>query len=249
MPAKSSPSFKFRSIQQASVVDQIIETFKHALINGELKPGQRLPSEAELVQQFGVGRSAIREAMKILQALGVVRIQQGNGTYIVDEPTPSILDPLIFALLLETAMSDDLVELRRLFEIGYCELAAQHATEGDWEAIKQAAVALEEYTAQPNPEVEILARLDLAFHHTILKASHNPLVLRLGQAIEELFFASMRNTYLAVNDNLDYATKFHREIMHALHDGNPEKIRAAVEGSLVYWREEVRKLRENHVEL
>lgn len=236
-------SFKFQNIQQRSVVDTIIETFKQALISGELKPGQRLPSEAELVKQFGVGRSAIREAMKILQALGVVRIQQGNGTYIVDEPSPTMLNPLIFAMLLETGMSSNLVELRRLMEIGYCELAAQHATEADWDTIEAAALAHADYARQPDPDIEHLARLDLEFHRAILNASHNALVIQLGHAIEELFFAAMRNTYLAITDNFEQSIRFHREIIDAIRAADPTQIHQAIEDSLIYWREEVKKLR------
>lgn len=235
-------SFKFQSIQQRSVVDTIIETFKQALINGELKPGQKLPSEAELVQQFGVGRSAIREAMKVLQALGVIRIQQGNGTYIVDKPSPMMLSPLVFAVMLESGMSNELVELRRLMEIGYCELAAQNATDDDWDRIEAAAHAHADYAGQPDPDVERLARLDLEFHRSILDASHNALVIRLGHAIEELFFASMRNTYIAVADNLEKSVRFHQEIISAIRANDPVKIDQAIEGSLIYWREEVKKL-------
>lgn len=235
-------NFKFQSIQQRSVVDTIIETFKQALINGELKPGQKLPSEAELVQQFGVGRSAIREAMKILQALGVVRIQQGNGTYIVDKPSPATLNPLIFAVMLESGMSPDLVDLRRIIEFGYCELAAQNATSDDWDRIEGAAQAHADYAGQPDSDVEKLAWLDLEFHRSILNASHNALVIRLGHAIEELFFASMKNTYISVSDNLEKSVRFHREIVSAIRDSDPVKIHQAIEGSLIHWREEVQKL-------
>jgi GntR family transcriptional repressor for pyruvate dehydrogenase complex len=235
-------SFKFQSIHQRSVVDTIIETFKQALIDGELEPGQKLPSEAELGQQFGVGRSAIREAMKILQALGVVTIQQGNGTYIVDKPSPTMLSPLVFAIMLESGMSSELVDLRRIIEIGYCELAAKNATNADWERIEEAASAHATYASQPNPDVEQLVLLDLEFHRTILDASHNALVIRMGHAIEELFFASLRNTYIAVADNREKSVRFHREIVSAIRDGDPVKIHQAVEGSLIYWREEVKKL-------
>jgi GntR family transcriptional repressor for pyruvate dehydrogenase complex len=242
MTTRKKDLFKFQSVRQASVVDQIIENFKQALVHGEIKRGQRLPSEAELCDQFGVGRSAIREAMKILQALGVVTIQQGNGTYIVDQSSPSMLNPLVFAIMLEAGMSTDLVELRRLMEIGYCELAAYHATEEDWSHIEQAAQAHADYARAPDPEVGELVRLDLEFHRTILEASHNSLVINLGHAIEELFFASMHNTYVAVADNLDKSVCFHREIVNAIRDKDPIKIHQAVESSLIHWKEEVKKL-------
>lgn len=232
---------KFHSIRQLSVVDQIIETFKQMLLQGDLYPGQRLPSEAELTQQLGVGRSALREAMKILQALGVVRIQQGDGTYIVDEPSSTLLNPLTFAILLEADMNIELVELRLLVEVGYCELAAQKATAADWERIEAAACLLEDYAAQPDVEEEMLAHLDLDFHRAIMEASHNPLVVRIATTVMELFFASVRDTYLSRADNRGAAVQFHRHIMEALRDGSPEAIRTAVEDSLVYWREEVQK--------
>jgi GntR family transcriptional repressor for pyruvate dehydrogenase complex len=235
-------SFKFQSIQQRSVVDTIIDTFRQALVNGELKPGQKLPSEAELVQQFGVGRSAIREAMKVLQALGVVKIQQGNGTYIVDKPSPMMLSPLVFAVMLESGMSNELVELRRLMEIGYCELAAQNATADDWDRIETTAQAHADYAGQPDPDVERLAWLDLEFHRSILDASHNALVIRLAHAIEELFFASMRNAYIAVADNLEKSVQWHRGIIRAIRAHDSAEIRQAVEDSLTYWREDVKKL-------
>jgi GntR family transcriptional repressor for pyruvate dehydrogenase complex len=184
--------------------------------------------------------------MKVLQALGILTIQQGNGTYIVDEPSPTMLHPLIFAIMLETGMSYELVELRRLIEVGYCELAAQHAVEADWHRIEQAAQAHADYARTPNPDVGNLAHLDLDFHRAILDASHNPLVIRLGHAIEELFFASMRNTYITVADNLEKSIRFHREILNAIRANDPQQIHQAVEGSLIHWKEEVKKLGLTH---
>lgn len=237
-----SNDFKFRSIRQSSVVDQIIDHFKTALINGELKAGQRLPSEGELCDQFGVGRSAIREAMKVLKALGVVTIQQGAGTYIVDEPSPVMLNPLVFAIMLEADVSGKLVELRRMIEIGYCELAAHHATDADWARIEAAEDALEDFASRDERDPEKLARLDLAFHNAILEASHNALVIRIGHAVEELYFASIRNTYRYVEGNPMRAIKYHRAIMAAIRAGDLVQIQAAVDDSLEFWKEQVARL-------
>ena len=135
--AQKRKSFEFQSIHQPSVVEQIIETFKEYILRGELRPGQRLPSELELTQQLGVGRSAVREAMKVLEALGVVNIRQGDGTYIADKPSPKLLNPLMFAIMLEAGMAIEFYELRLSTQIGYCELAAQKANENDWVKLKQ----------------------------------------------------------------------------------------------------------------
>ena len=103
MEAKTTP---FQTLTRPKAVEDIVETFKQAIIHGDLQPGQRLPSEAELSQQLGVGRGTVREAMKMLEALGVVNIKRGDGTYITDKPSPTLLSPLMFAIMLEPRTSD-----------------------------------------------------------------------------------------------------------------------------------------------
>lgn len=231
----------FRSINQRSVVEQIIDTFKDLLMHGDLKAGQRLPSEQQLAAELGVGRSALREAMKVMQALGVVDIRQGDGTYIVSGASPSMLNPLVFAILLESDAGDDLFELRRLIEIGYCELASHNARPDDWKRIEAAAAALENYADEPNPDHARLTELDLEFHYAVIEATHNPLVIRIGRSVEELFFGSVQDTYMYQWDNTNWAIQSHRRIMSAIRDGRADEIRSAINDSLVYWKEELKK--------
>lgn len=239
-PIHDNPSnLTLKPIHQPSVVEQIIESIKDALIRGELRPGQRLPSELELSRQLGVGRSAVREALKVMQALGVVDIRHGNGTYVVEGASPTMLSPLVFAVMLESGMSDELFELRVMNEIGYCELAAKNAQDEDWVQIEAAAKALEDYIASGKRDLDTLIHLDLNFHYTVLEATHNPLVIKIGRTVEELFFVPIRDTYLARHDNVDWAMQSHRNIIAALRDGRPTEIRKAIESSLQIWREEV----------
>lgn len=228
----------FQTIKRPSVVEEIIESFKQALIHGELRPGQRLPSEAELAQQLGVGRTALREAMKMLEALGVVNIQQGDGTHIVDEPSPSLLNPLVFAIMLEAGMGAELLELRSLVQVGYCQLAAQKATPEDLERVAEAAQAWESYARRTDRDVDRLTELDLDFHYAILYATHSPLVIKIGRTVEELFFASIRSTVSKI-EGLEWGIEGHRHILQAIRDGDPEAVRQAVVASLDYWGKEV----------
>jgi GntR family transcriptional repressor for pyruvate dehydrogenase complex len=241
MVNKKAPdtNFTLRTIRQTGVVEQIIEMFKESLIRGELRPGQRLPSETELSHQLGVGRSAVREAMKVLQAVGVVDIRHGDGTYIVEGTSDTMLSPLVFAVMMETDRNEELFELRRLIEIGYCELTAQKATDEDWATIEKAASALESYIESGGSDIEQFVQLDLHFHFTVLEATHNPLVIKIGKTVEELFFASIRKTYISREENTRWAVESHRRIIQAMRDGNPQHIRQAIETSLLYWKEEV----------
>ena len=230
-------SFEFRSIHQPSVVEQIIESVKQAIMRGELRRGQRLPSELELSQQLGVGRSAVREAMKILEAMGVVVIQQGSGTFIADKPSSKLLNPLMFAIMLEAGMALEFYELRYTTQVGYCELAAEKATDEDWERIEAARKYLEGYVKRPEIDPQTLCDLDLAFHAAILEATHNPLIMKIGLTVEELFFNSIY-TSMSGSGNI---VKHHQILVEALRDGSPATIRAAVATSLDYWRVEVEK--------
>ncbi|MEO1444029.1 MAG: FadR/GntR family transcriptional regulator [Chloroflexota bacterium] len=238
--------FQFQSIQQPSVVDQITNTIRDALMRGELIPGQKLPSEPELARQLGVGRSAVREALKVLQAIGVVESRRGSGTYIVEEPSDRMLNPLSFAILLGTSVSSELIELRVMIEIGYCELAASQATPQDMDNIEQAAKALEQ--ALDYADHEQLARLDLNFHYAILEATHNPLVQKIGRAVEEMFFSSISANFKEVQ-NVEQAVAAHRDIVAALQSHDLHQIRTAIVDSLnnTPWRDQVKVLRKIHI--
>lgn len=237
----------FQSIQQPSVVDQIIATIKDALIRGELTLGQKLPSEPELARQLGVGRSAVREALKVLQAIGVLESRRGSGTYIVDEPSERLLNPLSFAIMLGTNVSSELIELRVMIQIGYCELAASQATAEDWVKIEQAATAIEQ-GMKDDVGFETLARLDLDFHYAILEATHNPLVKKIGRTIEDLFLSSIKDTFREP-DNVKQAIQAHREIISALRSQDLISIRTAIVNSLnnTPWKDEVKTLRKIHL--
>ncbi len=237
---------QFQSLQQPSVVDQITNTIRNALIKGELKPGQKLPSEPELARQLGVGRSAVREALKVLQAIGVVKSRRGSGTYIAEEPSDRLLNPLSFAILLGTNVSSELIELRVMIEIGYCELAASQATAEDMLHIEHAAHALEAALKYANHEE--LAQLDLNFHYAILDSTHNPLVQKIGRTVEELFFKSISDNFHEP-EHVKQAIAAHYNIIDALHSKDLYQIRSAIVDSLnnTPWKDQVKTLRQIHL--
>lgn len=236
--AKRNPIFK--TVKRGNAAEDILEAFKQAFIRGGLKPGQRLPSESELSEDLGVGRGTVREAMKMLDALGVVNILQGDGTYIVDKPSNKLLNPLVFTILLETNAGSELLELRSLFQVGYCQLAADKAKEEDWRSIENAATAFASCARTPKRDVEELTDLDLRFHYALLEATHNPLVIKIGRTVEEIFSASIRST-LADMEDLEWAVKSHGDVIAKMRQGDGDQISRAVAASLAFWGHEVAK--------
>jgi biotin operon repressor len=143
-----------------SVVGYVLDCIKAAIVRRELKPGDMLPSETELSARLGVGKTSIREAVKMLQAVGAVDIRQGHGTVIRTEPGPDMLSPLVFQLLLKEGTSAELLEFRKLLEPNCTLLAQRKATDADIDDLEQMVVRLEERIANGLQTVED----DLAFH-------------------------------------------------------------------------------------
>ncbi len=228
----------FHNLKRNNAVEEIIDNFKEALIERSLQPGQRLPSETELVEQFGVGRGTIREAMKMLRALGVVKIQQGDGTYIADQPSADLLNPLIFALLSNMGSGTELVELRALIEIGSYQIAAKRATEADWADILDKEQAYIKYARTSPLDYDQLTRLDLDLHTSLIDASHNQLIIKIGHTVEEMFFASIRST-LENAPTLEPIIDGHREIVEAVQSGDPHTIDLATRKHLTFLGKEV----------
>ncbi|MEM7797574.1 MAG: FadR/GntR family transcriptional regulator [Chloroflexota bacterium] len=220
------------SSPQTTVVERIINSIADALIEGRLKPGQQLPAEKELAAQLDVSRNALREAMKILQALGVIEVQHGTGTFITKSVSPHLLNPLVFAMLMEANISMDLIELRMFTETGYYILAARNATHEDWTRIEAAQQSMEAYVSNPSFNPEHYADLDLAFHDAILEATHNPLVMKIGRAVEKLFHPALKIAF-ANPEHRNYPLADHRFIVKALRSGDVAQIQAAIERSLL----------------
>ncbi|QPC81328.1 FadR family transcriptional regulator [Phototrophicus methaneseepsis] len=230
----------FKSVKRGGIVDDIIEIIKQALITDELKPGQRLPSEMELMEQFGVSRNSLREAIKMLDALGVVDVRRGDGTYIASESSSRNLRPLIFAMLLKTNATKDLVELRTLTEVGYCQLAGSNGTEEDFKMIESAATAWEAEALKEERDYDLLIQLDLQFHQSIIRATHNELVILLADTVEEMFFHTVRDAHTQ-DEVIRFGVEGHRKIAEVLKTRDSDRIRDVVTYSLKYWRDQFLK--------
>ena len=121
-----------RKLNSESVVQQVINCLTDAMIHKELKPGDKIPTEMELAQTLGVGRNSIREAIKILVYLGVLEIRRAEGTFVCEGWSESMIDPLIYGIILDKSDSyDNLMELREMMEAGVMHLAMTKCNEAD----------------------------------------------------------------------------------------------------------------------
>ncbi|MDD9304953.1 MAG: FadR family transcriptional regulator [Desulfobacter sp.] len=206
----------------------VIERIKMALINGELKPGDFIPSESEMTHNLGVGKSSVREAIKMLQAMGVLEVKRGQGTIIRKSPDEDALNPMVFQLILAKGIPQDLLNLRKMFEPAYSVMAMETATDKDIEDIEEKLVEFEAVIASGNQS----ASHDLAFHMAVLQATHNRMVIRIGKTMMELFDASIETSMRVLPE---VALKDHKAIFKALRERDEIALRNAIAVSSTSW--------------
>src|SRR6056297_4335974 len=108
---------EFKQIKNNKVYEQIIEQIRELIYEGELKKGDRLPSERQLKKDLGVSRASIREAFSALEMIGLIESRPGEGTFIKERFDDNLVDPLSLVLILNENVEEELLELRRVLEV------------------------------------------------------------------------------------------------------------------------------------
>lgn len=219
--------------EKLSVVELIIETMKQALLRGDVLPGQKLPSEPEMAEQFGVSRSAVREAMRALSALGVITVRHGSGTYVAEQSAPQLLNPIVFALMLEPALSDEFSAFRSALQLGYCQLAFNAPPE----ALRQLDGQLRQLEQAERQRLgpQALLQLALKLHLVILAASGNRLLEQLGRTAEELFFYTLQSR-LPPYAQLEGGSERYQQLLAAIKSAELALLEQALTALQRYWQ-------------
>ena len=223
-------------MENRSIVNRIIDRLTNAVLSGELKPGQRLPTETELSESLHVGRNSVREAIKALETMGVLNVRRSEGTFVADGFSERMMAPMLYGMVLEGGNTYALVELRRLLEIGILSLAIEKATLHDIESLRGALTELEN-AVNGNPEPETLQDADIAFHECLLKCAHNPLVDKIYAIIERL---SRPTRVLAVTQFIERGeladmVSFHKEILRIVEERDEQSVHQAIDTHFRYW--------------
>jgi GntR family transcriptional regulator, transcriptional repressor for pyruvate dehydrogenase complex len=162
-----------------AVTDSAIDKIKEMIMSGELRPGDRLPKEADLAERLGLSRNSLREAVKALSLIRVLDVRQGDGTYVTSLQPRLLLDALTFVVDFHR---DDTVleffEVRRILEPASAAMAARNMTDGD---IAKLRAVLDELPEDPTAE-ELVAN-DLEFHRQIAAGSGNSVLCSLIESL------------------------------------------------------------------
>jgi GntR family transcriptional regulator, galactonate operon transcriptional repressor len=173
----------------------VVEDLVDRIVGGELSVGSALPIEPVLCEMFAVSRTVIREAVKSLEAMRLVNVQQGLGTTVRDAEDWDLLDPVVLAAFIrhdaELAILEDLVDVRRSLE---SQMAGQAALRADEEHLRRIRTALDRVRAEEAEEHDVARffRADLDFHYAIMTASANRLGRAVIQTVNAQAFHSLR---------------------------------------------------------
>ncbi len=204
-----------------SGAEKVFAFFRDALVEGRLRPGERLLSEREFALQLGVSRPVLREALRSLAMLGFLDIQHGRGAFVKQADVRVLSDFFTFSLAQQPDILDDVMQARIAIECQAIRLACQRATETDMKRIGSCLTRLMDTLHDP---VEGGAA-DFAFHQAIVEAGRSEALTTLYGAIGDLLRRShvhRREVTVTSPGILDYLVEAHREVFLSMVDRDPD---------------------------
>lgn len=224
----SGSGYSLRGVQ-----GRVIEGLGRAIVRGRYGPGDLLPREQELIEEYGVSRTSLREAMKVLAAKGLLEIRQKSGTRVRPEATWNAFDSDLFAWSIQEGKGEvsirDLIELRQLLEPSAARLAASRATMVDVKRLDEAHSAMAATVNDP----QHYAENDVAFHVAVFAASHNVFLQRFGNLVADflrLSFDMQQKAMLERSQIQDFTedAAHHRAVFNGINRGEPEVAASAM---------------------
>lgn len=210
---------KLRANHRGSLVEGVFQALKDGILEGKLSEGYALPPHDALGEMFGVSRTVVREALKQLSSLGLVKSIQGKGTFVSTPDTKSIVKPMLQAFRLDETSINHLLETRFFLERAVARLAALRADETSLAALQE-RIDLMEHNCKLG-QYEQHAINDLAFHLELAKTAGNPVLEQLLEAVRETMWAFFKNASF-IPGMAKAATASHRRIFETLvlHDSD-----------------------------
>ena len=231
-------SDRLKPIKNERITDQVFNSLVDMLMSGELKPGDRLPTESTIAERLGAGRNSVREAMKALQVLGVVERRQGYGSVVVD-PNTSRFEPLLIPIAASISDANDLVELRSVFEVGTVDLVIDTVPDEGLEDLRKKMEHLEELARAKPFSAEEAVEADMAFHVTMAEMTGNRALIALSRLIMRLFKSSMTEA-LSQPHRLEETIADHRAFFDAIRRRQKDTAKQIIRRSFERWKQSVR---------
>jgi GntR family transcriptional repressor for pyruvate dehydrogenase complex len=225
----------YAPLDRSRLYEQVANKIETTIVARHYKPQDRLPSERDLAESFAVSRTVIREAMKLLEARGLIEILTGNGVFVSQPDTSVVTRSLGMYLHLQGTVQDSefkVHELRRILEVEIAGLAAERATEAELDQLRQ---IIERMSAADQPREQV-AMLDLEYHITLAQATHNEMISMVYEPVIEYLRQQLLLAWQRYDRSPEVFNQQHRALYEAVRDHEPTRARAAMTAHLDYAR-------------
>lgn len=204
----------FRPIESGRVSERIVERFSDAIRLGQLTVGERLPAERELVTQLSVSRTTVRDALRILEARGLIeiRVGSGGGAFVTAPPPQRLSQSLVDMLTLSSLSARDVTELRYIVELGAIPFICERADETDLKDLLQICDKTEQLLSEGRFDV----RNSAEFHVRLARAAHNAALEQMLLVFHEPLLISLQQAHASAPSMGDKGIEEHRRIITAI---------------------------------
>ncbi len=231
---------ELKPIKTRKIYEEIVEQIRELVARGELKPGDRLPSERDLVERLKVSRASIREALSALELMGLLEVRSGEGTFVRRLRSESVVAPLAWMLTMEKGTVLELLEIRKILEVQAVGMAAERAEAEDIRELSAALERLQDDLNSPTSD----GSSDHRFHYAITRATKNKIMIRLMDTISDLMKYSLKASRSKLYEGkYTPALLFqeHKKIYEAIVEKDVEKARNYMLAHLTGVEEEILK--------
>jgi GntR family transcriptional regulator, transcriptional repressor for pyruvate dehydrogenase complex len=219
MRQSNSPT---REQPDTRITAKLIARIKTLIAAGVISPGSKFPPERELAKDFGANRASVRQALKVLEIMGILIQRVGDGTYLSSSAETILNEPLDFLVLIDDLSHHELFETRLIVEPELSARAAERATAEDISDLRNAILTMER-----SKTTRERLDADLEFHEAIFRASGNRICHLLFKGIHRSLLTSMGQ--LSDRVSLEQPLMFHRKIYSAIRERDPEGARRAMQ--------------------
>lgn len=222
MSSKSVSTKMFKRMGEGVTTEQVVAQIRDLIERGELRPGDRLPSERTLANRLGMSRPSVRTGLRILSAMGVLQSRHGSGTFMSSRP-PAESQLLGLLAALHGFTPDAMFEARRILEVGLAGLAAERATDEHLAMLADEVASM--YATLNEPKLYLAH--DVQFHRAVALASGNPIVATLMDMVTAALYEKRVQTVERATD-LTESAAMHRKIYQAIRARRADEAREAM---------------------
>lgn len=217
------PEVAFTAVRKKRLFEGVAQQIQRLIVDGALKPGDRLPPERELAERFDVSRSSVRDAIRILEIAGLVVPRQGEGTVVADVSPDAVVMPLASVLLRKRELIGELLEVRKMIEPALAARAVERASPEEIARLEEILRRQREKMLRGEATVED----DSEFHYAIALAARNSVVRRVVDVLMQLLHET-RTRSLQTRGRPQRSLAGHRRILAAIKRRDPAAAERAV---------------------